>query len=292
MTSAQTLAPAELAALLHFYADAGCDWLLEEQPVDRIAEFAEQRAARASQAKQREPQQAGSGSAHRSVKASTDGQSSQPANRAVSSATVAIPDADAVAAARQAAAAAHSLDELRTALENFTGCNLKNGARSTVFLSGSPDSGIMVVGPMPSSDCDRDGAPFAGRAGQLLDRMLAAIDLDREKVLLTNIVAWRPPGNRPPSPAEMEICRPFFERQVELVRPKHMLLLGNFTARFFFGEEQSIFALRGAFREVTVAGVTARAIASLHPQDLLTAPANKALAWQDLLAFRAELQKS
>lgn len=292
MTSAQSLEPAELAALLHFYADAGCDWLLEEQPVDRLAEFAQQRAARASQVKSREQQQAKSTTSPRSANGATERAPSPQAGRPASSTSVAIPDADAVAAAREAATAARSLEELRVSLENFTGCNLKNGARSTVFTSGNPDSGVMVVGPMPSADCDRDGIPFSGRAGNLLDRMLAAIGLGRDEVLLTNIVAWRPPGNRPPSPVEMEICRPFFERQVELARPRHMLLLGNFTARFFFGEEQSIFALRGSFRDVTIAGLTARAIASLHPQDLLTAPANKALAWQDLLAFKAELSKT
>ncbi len=119
--------------------------------------------------------------------------------------------------------------------------------------------------------------------------MLAAIGLHRDKVLLTNVVAWRPPGNRPPSPAEMDICRPFIERQIELAAPNHLLILGNFTARFFFAEEQSIFAMRGTWRDVQVGDRAIPAIASLHPQDLLTAPANKALAWKDLLTFRQRI---
>lgn len=290
MNSAQTLAPAELAALLHFYADAGCEWLMEDQPVDRLAEFEAQKAERAAKARQAA---SSSNARHQGSAPERPAQPAAPSARSSApAAAVAIPDADAVAAARQAASAAQNLEELRAALEAFSGCNLKNGARSTVLVSGDPASGIMVIGPMPSAECDRDGVPFSGRQGQLLDRMLGAIGLNREQVLLTNVVAWRPPGNRPPSPSEMEICRPFMERQIELVRPNHLLLLGNFAARFFFGEEQSIFALRGAWRDVQVAGMNLPALASLHPQDLLTAPANKALAWKDLLAFKQKLDLS
>lgn len=286
MTSATELAPAELAALLHFYADAGCDWLLEDEAVDRIAEFTAQRNERAAQIRDR--QQAAPAPVTEKSGRATSERNSAPA-RTATPATVAIPDADAVASARDVCAKATSLAELRTALEGFSGCNLKNGARSTVFATGDPSSGIMVVGPMPSAECDRDGIPFSGKQGQLLDRMLASINLNRDSVLLTNVVAWRPPGNRPPSPAEMEICRPFIERQIELVAPKHLLILGNFAARFFFAEDQSIFAMRGAWRDIVVANSTIPAIASLHPQDLFNAPANKALAWKDLLTFRQRL---
>lgn len=144
----------------------------------------------------------------------------------------------------------------------------------------------MVIGPMPSADDDREGAPFAGRAGQLLDRMLAAIGLQRDGILLTNVIPWRPPGNRAPSPAEIEICRPLIERQIALAEPKAVLLLGNFTARHFFGGGETIHGLRGQWREISILGRTIPAIASLHPQELLTAPINKRLAWSDLLAFK------
>lgn len=288
MTAAEPLSPAALSALLHFYADCGVEWLLEDTPVDRIAEFAEQQAARAAQRRERPaaPQQA---PGHPAA-AVTRGTATPVQRSSAPAAAIAVPDADAVAAARQAASTAQTLDELKLALEAFSGCNLKNGARSTVFASGSATSGVMVLGPMPTADDDRDGLPFSGRQGQLLDRMLTAIGLSRETALLSTLVPWRPPGNRAPSPAETDICRPFIERQIELAAPRHLLLLGNFTARFFLGEEGTIFSLRGSWREIPIGTLTVPALASLHPQDLLTAPANKALAWQDLLAFRQRLQ--
>ena len=193
--------------------------------------------------------------------------------------------------ARFAAESARSLTELKTALEAFNGCNLKNSARSTIFASGDPASGIMVIGPAPGADDEREGTAFAGRQGQLLDRMLASIGLDRSAILLTQIIPWRPPGNRTPSAAETEICRPFIERQIALAEPRAILLLGNYTARFFFGENDTIHGLRGRWKEIAVADQIIPAIASLHPQDLLTAPVNKRLAWSDLLAFQARLKE-
>jgi DNA polymerase len=293
--SASHLDPAELAALLHFYADSGVEWMLEDEPVDRFAEFAEQQAARANRTPQQAPAQQ-----HAQQNGDAPSPQAAPAQGKVlpgrapppprpSSTPVAIPDDQAIAAARFAADSARSLDELKTAMEAFGSCNLKHGARSTVFASGNPSSGIMVIGPMPNADDDRDGMPFSGRQGQMLDRMLAAIGLSRDTVLLSNAVPWRPPGNRTPSPAEMEICRPFIERQIALAEPKLMLLLGNFTAKCLIGGDASIFSMRGSWRDVSIGGMTVPALASLHPQDLMAAPANKALAWQDLLVFKARL---
>lgn len=193
--------------------------------------------------------------------------------------------------ARFAAESARSLAELKTALEAFNGCNLKNSARSTIFASGDPASGIMVIGPAPGADDEREGMAFAGRQGQLLDKMLASIGLERSAILLTQIIPWRPPGNRMPSAAETEICRPFIERQIALAEPRAILLLGNYTARFFFGDNDTIHGLRGRWKEIAVAEQVIPAIASLHPQDLLTAPINKRLAWSDLLAFKARLKE-
>jgi len=191
-----------------------------------------------------------------------------------------------VEAARSAADGAGSLAELKAAIEAFNGCNLKNSARSTVFASGDPSSRIAVIGPMPNADDDRDGTPFSGRAGDLLDRMLAAIGLSRDGMLMTNVIPWRPPGNRMPSSAEMDICQPFIERQIALARPKALLLLGNFPARFFIGGNGTIHTMRGQWQTVSFAGLEIPALATFHPQELLTAPANKALTWQDLLIFR------
>ncbi|SFB64527.1 DNA polymerase [Rhizobium sp. NFR07] len=300
MNAASDLHPAELAALLHFYADAGVEWMLDDEPVDRIAEFEAQKAAKAQgrmpagardqvrdqdgPADRAAPSRAGSGQG-------ASGQGAAPRRAAPSPApSVAVPDGEAVAAARFAAESARSLTELQTALEAFNGCNLKNSARSTVFASGNPASGIMVIGPMPNADDDRDGAPFAGRAGELMDRMLAAIGLSRDGVLMTNVIPWRPPGNRMPSQAEMDICRPFIERQVALAEPKLMLLLGNFPARVFLGGTGTIHTMRGEWRPASSGGLEIPALATFHPQELLAVPANKALAWRDLLTFKSRLQ--
>ncbi|KAA1177987.1 uracil-DNA glycosylase [Rhizobium tropici] len=285
MISASDLTPAELAALLHFHADAGVDWLLEEQPVDRFAEFEAMRAARqggrAAQPRAETPAPATRTQPDRRQAAKPTAPAAAPPRAAP-----AIPDEQAVEQARFAAESARSLSELKTAIEAFNGCNLKNSARSTIFASGTAEGRIMVIGPMPSADDDREGAPFSGRAGLLLDKMLAAIGLQRDGILLANVIPWRPPGNRAPSAPEIEICRPFIERQIALAEPKALLLLGNFTARYFFGGGETIHGLRGQWRELSILGRAVPAIASLHPQELLTAPINKRLAWSDLLAFK------
>ena len=300
MNTAKDFDAPELRALLHFYADSGVEWLVEDEPVDRFAQFAAQKAAQAearmpASARQQQPAQGESTVPSRAAPApaplSSQGRTAPTARPSAPAPapSVAVPDGEAVASARFAAESARSLPELRTALEAFNGCNLKNGARNTVFASGDQASGIMVVGPMPNADDDRDGIPFSGRQGQLLDRMLGAIGLTRDAVMLTNIIPWRPPGNRMPSQAELDICRPFLERQVALAEPKLLLLLGNFPARFFLGGNGTIHSMRGEWRDISFGGIDLSAIATLHPQELLAAPANKALAWQDLLAFKHRL---
>ncbi|OAV50242.1 uracil-DNA glycosylase [Rhizobium sp. WYCCWR10014] len=293
MISANDLSPAELAALLHFHADAGVEWLLEEEAIDRFAEFEAMKAARrpaAAQAQQQRPA-AGERPAPGQAQVRPNAASRPaPAERAASGPQPAIPDGEAVQQARFVAETARSLSELKTAIESFNGCNLKHSARSTIFASGDAESGIMVIGSAPSAEDDREGRPFSGKSGQLFDKMLAAIGLTRSAILLTQVIPWRPPGNRAPSAAEMDICRPFIERQIALAEPKAILLLGNFSARFFFGENDTIHGLRGRWKEIAAADCVIPAIASLHPQDLLTAPVNKRLAWNDLLAFQAKLK--
>ncbi|MBY3066500.1 uracil-DNA glycosylase [Rhizobium laguerreae] len=293
MISANDLSPAELAALLHFHADAGVEWLLEEEAIDRFAEFEAIKAARRPAAAQAQQQRPAAG--ERPAPGQAQGRPNAavrpaPAERAASGPQPAIPDGEAVQQARFVAETARSLVELKTAIEAFSGCNLKHSARSTIFASGDAESGIMVIGSAPSAEDDREGMPFSGKSGQLFDKMLAAIGLTRSSVLLTQVIPWRPPGNRAPSAAEMDICRPFIERQIALAEPKAILLLGNFSARFFFGENDTIHGLRGRWKEIAVADCVIPAIASLHPQDLLTAPVNKRLAWNDLLAFQAKLK--
>ncbi|WP_431321834.1 uracil-DNA glycosylase [Rhizobium sp. YTU87027] len=286
MISVNELSPGELAALLHFHAEAGVEWLLEVEAVDRFAEFEAMKAARRSAASSPQATEA----RETSSRAAQATQRNAPApERTAQRPQPSIPDGEAVQQARFAAESARSLPELKTAIEAFNGCNLKHSARSTIFASGDAASGIMVIGSAPGADDDREGQPFSGRPGQLLDKMLAAIGLQRNTILLTQVIPWRPPGNRIASTAEMDICRPFIERQIALAEPRAILVLGNFAARVFFGENDTIHGLRGQWREIAVGNRVVPAIATLHPQDLLTAPINKRLAWNDLLAFQAKL---
>lgn len=284
MNAANDLHPDQLRSLLHFYADAGVEWLLEEEAIDRFAEFEAMRAARGapvqrdvSPSSQQQPAR----------KAPARQEQPRPAPAIVN---VAIPDSQAVTEAERVASSAGSLDELRTAMEAFNGCNLKTSARCLVFAEGKAKPDVMVIGAMPNADDDRDGQPFSGRQGAMLDRMLSGIGLERADLLLSNVVPWRPPGNRPPSQREADICRPFIERQIALAEPTHLLILGNFAARFLLRSNETIHQLRGTWRDVSISGNTIPAFATLHPQDLVTAPVSKRLAWQDLLAFRAGLR--
>ncbi|WEX78385.1 uracil-DNA glycosylase [Sinorhizobium numidicum] len=292
MISANDLSHSELAALLAFHADAGVEWLLEDDPVDRLGEFEAMKARRAEGRAAPPGRQTGSAETP-SMRPQAAAPSGKPPSRDAAAPmappAVAIPDEQAIREARFAAETARSLEELRTAMEAFAGCNLKNSARNLVFVEGSAASGAMIIGPMPYADDDRDGRPFAGKHGEMLERMLSGIGLSRAEVLLTNVVPWRPPGNRVPSSREADICRPFIERQIALAEPKQLLLLGNFTARFFFGGSEMIHQVRGDWRELSAGGHVVPALATLHPQDLMTAPVNKRFAWQDLLAFKARL---
>jgi DNA polymerase len=291
MIQARDMTPAELAALLAFHAEAGVEWLVEEDPVDRIAAFQAEKAARQITQRQADVSTSKTPSRTAPARGAAAASERQPARAqpSQSSALPAIPDENAVAEARFAAESARSLAELKTAIEGFASCNLKTSARSTITAQGAGTAGIMVIGPMPNADDDREGQAFSGRAGLLLDRMLAAIGQSRESVTITTVIPWRPPGDRMPSGPETAICRPFIERQIALAEPRRVLVLGNFAARFFFGETGTIHALRGKWREIGVGGHSVQAMATLHPQELLSAPASKALAWMDLLAFSERL---
>lgn len=212
----------------------------------------------------------------------------QPAPGAPAMAAGAIREAD-PAESRAIAAAAMTLDALRSAMEQFEGCALKRRATQLVFADGNPEADIMLVGEGPGEQEDLIGKPFVGRAGQLLDRMLGAIGLDRTKVYIANMVPWRPPGNRAPSPEEMAQCAPFLIRQVELVQPKYLVTLGNVPTKALFETNQGITRVRGQLRDLTVGSHSLKALATLHPAYLLRTPANKALAWQDMLTLKAAI---
>jgi uracil-DNA glycosylase family 4 len=183
------------------------------------------------------------------------------------------------------AASCSSLAELKAALTAFEGCELKRHATNTVFADGNPSGGIMFIGEAPGAEEDRQGLPFVGRAGQLLDRMLASIGLDRRKVYITNIVNWRPPANREPSPEEASICLPFLHRHVELANPKVLVLLGAVPARHLMGV-QGIMRSRGRWESYRLrsSGREIPTMLTLHPAYLLRQPSAKRLAWHDFLA--------
>jgi len=192
---------------------------------------------------------------------------------------------DAIALAR----AANSLAELKAALEGFDGCALKRSATNTVFADGNPAHRIMFIGEAPGRDEDRQGLPFVGRAGKLLDKMMAAIHLDRTKAYITNVLNWRPPDNRDPSPEEAAMCLPFLRRHIELVDPEIMILLGAVSVRHVMGRSDGIMKTRGRWLEYSVNGRLVPVMPTLHPAYLLRQPAHKKLAWRDLQAIEDKI---
>jgi DNA polymerase len=191
---------------------------------------------------------------------------------------------------RSALAAIRTLPELETLLRRFEGCGLKATAKNLCFYRGAERARLMIVGEAPGRDEDLEGKPFVGRAGMLLDKMLAAIGLSEADVHITNIVYWRPPGNRTPTPQEAIACRPFLERQAALVAPHVVLALGGAAAKHLFDVADGIMRVRGKWREIEIGGHKARAMATLHPAYLLRTPAAKGMAWRDLLSIKEALK--
>ena len=198
---------------------------------------------------------------------------------------------DSISSAMEIAAACNSLAELKTALEAFDGGALKRGAAHTVFADGTPSHGIMLIGEAPGREEDQKGLPFVGRAGQLLDRMLAAIALDRRSnAYITNVINWRPPGNRDPSPEEAAMCLPFLRRHIELATPRIIILLGAVAARHVMGHTEGIMKIRGRWMEYRVGERMIPIMPTLHPAYLLRQPAHKKLAWRDLQAIAEKME--
>jgi DNA polymerase len=191
-------------------------------------------------------------------------------------------------AAREAARHAASLDDLRAILERFDGCALKTTASRLVFADGDPKARLMLVGEAPGYEEDKQGLPFVGRSGQLLDRMLAAIGLQRAQTYIANIVPWRPPGNRTPTPVETQICLPFVQRQIELANPDVLVCIGGPSAGAIL-KMQGILKNRGRWVPYKTGSREIRAMATLHPAYLLRSPIAKRLAWRDFLAIKKAL---
>jgi DNA polymerase len=263
--------PRAIESLLAFWAEAGVDVALADTPVDRMAQGLE---------------------ALRPKPALPLAASPTPLRPAPSLGASGI-DPQAVAAAKAAAAAATDLTALGEAIAAFDGCELKRqGARQAVFYRGAPDAPVMVIGEGPGAEEDLQGAPFVGRAGKLLDKMLAAAGLDG-RVFITNTVFWRPPGNRTPTPAEQAACAPFVERAIALVQPRILMLAGGASAKHVLKTTEGILSLRGRWFEWrSEDGVLELpALPTLHPAFLLRQPAAKKLAWNDLLRLTERLDR-
>jgi uracil-DNA glycosylase len=257
----------EAAEALRWWVEAGVDLALDEAPHDRFVERATPQPKAAPVAPLAP---------------------ARPAARIEHAA--AAPD-DARRSAAAIAAGAQNLDELRDLLEKFDGCGLKATATRLVFSDGAPNARIMMVGEGPGADEDRIGRPFVGRAGQLLDRMLASIELDRSQVYIANVVPWRPPGNRTPTPQETTICLPFIRRQIELVAPKILVCLGASAAQTLIGMKEGITRTRGQWFDYELGDATIKALPMLHPAYLLRQPAQKRAAWRDLRTLARALRE-
>ena len=254
--------PSDIAAiesLLAFWADAGVDACFEDAPVDRTYV-------------------------------------APPALKAVARATASVaaaPDAAGAAdEARRLAAACETMNDLAAAIASFEGCPLRGmGARQSVFARGNPTAPVLIVGEGPGAEEDARGEPFVGKAGQLLDRMLAAAGLT-DKVFITNTVFWRPPGNRTPTPAEQAICAPFVERAFAILRPRVVLLLGAAASKSVLQTDEGIMKLRGQWKEwrLPEGDISAPALPTLHPAFLLRQPQAKRAVWADLLSLAARLE--
>jgi uracil-DNA glycosylase len=269
-------AAAALRGWLEWYRDMGAAALVGEQPADRF------RSRQAAAAEAPEPRRAG-----RPATAPPAGRAArtQPAGEPVLQSAAAVAQS-----ARETAAACASLADLEAALAAFDGCGLKETALSLCFADGNPAARLMLIGEAPGAEEDRQGKPFVGASGKLLDRMLATIGLDRQSVYITNVIYWRPPGNRSPTQAEIAACQPFLERQIALLEPDLIVFVGGIAARALLGVNEGVTKLRGRrFTYVTQGGGSIPAMVMFHPAYLLRTPAQKRLAWRDLLAIRNQL---
>ncbi len=269
---------AQLAALLRWYVDMGVDIAIAEEPLNRFMEVARPAAVAApQQAHEETPRQA---------RAPQTFSATANSGRSVDAAAALSVEA-AIKAARESAARASSLEELRAELMAFDGCILKRSATNFVFADGDPKSRIMFIGDAPGDEDDRQGLPFTGPPGRLLERMLKSIKLDRNKVWLTNLLPWRVPGKRRATPQEIAVCLPFITRQIELIQPAILVCMGDDAAQTLMRLKGSVIHNRGVWQELTPGDQGFfRAIAILAPSYVLRASGAKRTVWRDLIEIR------
>jgi uracil-DNA glycosylase len=259
--------------LLAFYIEAGVDCALTEEPVNRLSDPDIIPAA---------PRETALRNPVRTTAAVI------PAARG----EAALAPEAAILSAREAARTAPTLEALRALLEKFDGCALKSTATRLVFADGNPQARIMFVGEAPGREEDIEGLPFVGRSGKLLDRMIAAIGLDRSTAYIANVIPWRPPGNRTPTPQETQICLPFIQRQIELVNPDVLVTLGNPSTQTLLSTREGIMKTRGRWFDYDTGTRVIRALATFHPAYLLRSPSYKRMAWRDLRAIAKALEQA
>ena len=262
--------------LLAFYLEAGVDCALADEPVDRLAE----------------PDAVLPAAPPREVVPPRPLRETPAAMPAVPQREITVAPEAVIASAREAARTAPTLEALRALLENFEGCALRHTATRLVFADGNQQARVMFVGEAPGRDEDIEGLPFVGRSGKLLDRMIAAIGLDRSKAYIANVIPWRPPGNRTPTPQETQICLPFIQRQIELVNPDVLVTLGNPSTQALLATREGIMRTRGKWFDYDTGTRVIRAVATFHPAYLLRSPSYKRMSWQDLRAIAKALEQT
>ncbi|MDR3497940.1 MAG: uracil-DNA glycosylase [Parvibaculum sp.] len=290
-SSPESLTPEEAAARLAFMVEAGVTEAMAEEAQNRYQlSPAPQAPAAAVAAPRREVLSEAPREGRRAPIARMEEPAPQPMRMQTPS-TIPLEEKQAALSARSIAADCRTLDELREAMANFEGCSLRYTAKNLVFADGNPNARVMLVGEAPGRDEDLQGKPFVGPSGQLLDRMLASIGLDRTSVYIANTLPWRPPGNRTPTPAEQAICMPFIEKQIELSSAEVLVLVGGVSAKQLLATDTGIMKLRGRWGTYRAGGRELPALPIFHPAYLLRQPAQKRLAWRDLLALKTHLDK-
>lgn len=267
----------DLGAILHWHIDAGCDESIADEPVDRFQVV--------DDALPPAPEVAPPPTTPKKAAPASKGAKVNPAD---------VDNAKQISSAMELAAGAKNIDELREALDKFDGCALKKTASNLVLADGTSDAKLMLVGEAPGAEEDRQGVPFVGPSGQLLNAMLASIGIQRDEVLISNTVFWRPPGNRTPTSQEAAVCKPFIDRLIEIVDPKVLVCVGAPSAHTLLGETQGISRLRGKWFKFQTPKLShpITATALFHPAYLLRTPIKKRDAWNDLRMIRRKLDET
>ena len=289
-------ADADLKKLLLWHIEAGANEAILDHPVNHYHAQAGERQSQARQPQAfKNPMKSGDMAMGMDEVAPAPASAPRPSQTPNSTPSPGLHTADeALHDARSLAHSAKSMEELAEKLRSYEGCGLKKTATNMVFGDGNPEASIMFVGEAPGADEDRLGRPFVGVSGQLLDRMIAAIGLDRDSAYISNILPWRPPGNRNPTPAEVSLCLPFIERQIELVAPHILVLVGGVAAKTLLGRKEGIMKLRGQWFDYASHGLSCpmKARAIFHPAYLLRSQAQKQRAWQDLLEIKTQMNSA